>query len=222
MPVPVFDNATTSTGSTSFSHTTSGSDRTLVVVVASFATSSITVSGATYNGVSLTQRRAVENNYTANRYLNIAILTLDNPAVGANTVAVTFSGSPSTYSIRAISYTGANNGVGANTGGDTGNSSGPSATFTTGASDSLIVGGAIILTVNGTPFTPGSGVTERTDGSSGSGFTGHSFTDGDKTATGGSDTINFTASTSNRWAIAAVEILAAAAVATRRIFITHT
>jgi len=217
-----FDNATTSTGSLSFSHTTAGTDRTLAVIVRSFATSSITVSGVTYNGVSLTSRRAVEYNYTANRYLNIAILTLDNPASGANTVAVTLSGSPSTYSIAAISYTGANNGVGANTGGATGNSSGPSTTFTTGASDSLIVGGVVQLTVNGTPFTPGSGVTERTDGSSGSGFTAHSFTDGDKAATGGSDTFNVTASTSNRWAIAAVEILAAAAVVTRRIFITHT
>ncbi len=213
---------TSTSSSESFSHTCTGVNLTLVATLFVFSTVSNSITAITYNGVAMTLRQQNNFNYTANRYLHTLVYTLDNPATGSNTFSVTFNGSAVANAIVLSSYTGANNGIGA-TNSATGNSSGPSVTLTTNNATGLIVGGVQVLGGDTDPFTPGSGVTEHSDGATGTDVnTDVGFTTGDKPATGGSDTFNFTASVSDRWSIVAVELNAAAAVSSRRIFITHT
>lgn len=103
-----FDAATTSSAyvgntSFSFSHTTSGSDRYLLVAL--LVPGSGTVTSITYNGVALSLVGTVTEtvaNGKANLYGLIA------PATGANTVLVTVGGPPSEWGAIASSYTGVN------------------------------------------------------------------------------------------------------------------
>lgn len=202
-------NTANSTGE-SFSHTCTGSDLTLVATLFVFSTVSNSASAITYNGVSMTLRAENNYNYTANRYLHTLVYTLDNPATGSNTFSVTYSTACVANAIVLSSYTGANNGIGA-TNSATGTSSSPSVTLTTNNATGLIVGGVQVLGGDSDPFTPGSGVTERSDGATDTNTnTDVGFTTGDKAATGGSDTFNFTASVSDQWSIVAVEINEAA------------
>lgn len=96
-----FDAATDSsvTGtSLTFSHTCTGSDRVLFVAMQYVSN---TITGVTYNGVSMTLE--VQRNGT-NR---AAIYSLINPATGANNVVVSSSSSQQMQAC-AMSYTGAN------------------------------------------------------------------------------------------------------------------
>lgn len=79
-----------------FSHTCSGSDR--ILFVAAAANSGQTVTGVTYNGVSMTQLNSVTDSATQYLFYLIA------PATGTNNVVVSTSGSNATGS--AVSYTG--------------------------------------------------------------------------------------------------------------------
>jgi len=90
---------TTSTGTTSFSHTCSGSNRVLFVPVNTGLVPTNPTVSATYNGVSMTevQRTNDTNTYTI-------LFMLVNPASGTNTVAVTSSGT--VYAAGGFSYTG--------------------------------------------------------------------------------------------------------------------
>ncbi len=88
--------------SNNLSHTTSGSDRHLCVYVYA-STNNIT--GASYNGVSMTQvDNLLMTGGAAGQY--IYMYTLENPASGANNVTVTSSSGMGGY-ISAVSYTGA-------------------------------------------------------------------------------------------------------------------
>lgn len=92
-----FDNVLqTNSSSTSYSYTTSGSNRFLILTI---VTGTVTACSATYGGVSLTlqknQQWAAQSNWTQ-------VLTLVNPASGANTLAIT--GSPLISTV--VSYTG--------------------------------------------------------------------------------------------------------------------
>ncbi len=196
--------------SESFSHTCTGSDLTLVATLYLFSTVSNSIVAITYNGVAMTLRAQNNYNYTTNRYLHVLVYTLDGPAAGSNSFSVTYNQTATANAIVLTSYTGANNGIGA-TNSATGNSTGPSVTLTTNAATGLIVGGAAVLGGDTDPFTPGSGVTERSDGATGTSTTVDiGYTSGEKAATGGSDTFNFTASASDRWTIVAVELNEAA------------
>ena len=197
--------------SASFSHTCTGSDLSLTVITAAFGTLEPTVASATYNSVALTQRVTVTNNWSAGRYAVSTLWTLDGPATGSNTVAVTYDNGPVADAVIATSYTDANNGIGTNTASTTGNGSNPSMTFTTDASDGLIVAGGGVSGGDTDPFTPGTGTTERSDGDTGtSTFFDIGYTSGDESATGGSDTIDFTASVADEYAFVAIELNAAA------------
>lgn len=85
-----------------WSHTCTGSD--LILVVCAWVNSSDTVSGITYNGVSLTEQAA----QTTSNGLTASIWTLANPATGSNNVEITVSGSGWSCWAEAISYTDGN------------------------------------------------------------------------------------------------------------------
>lgn len=188
----------------------SGADRSLVAIVymrePTGEASVPSVSGIVFNtSEAFTKRASATLTYASTADVVVEVWTLDNPTNTTADVVATLSEVVS-YGIAlvVIEYTGANNGVGANVGSATGNSASPSVTFSTGAADSLIVGGINAASGSAT-FTPGANVTELRDITSDqlSAFAG------EKAASGGSDTIDATISGSIRWSFAAIELLAA-------------
>lgn len=100
--------------SVTWSHTCSGSDRTLVVHVNNFE-SAVTVSGVTYNGVALTQIGSRISSDSTSRW--VTSWRLIAPASGANNVVVTLSGTDYVRT-NAISLTGTNQTTQPNTSSD--------------------------------------------------------------------------------------------------------
>lgn len=95
--VVAFDAVTQATTSTSYSHTTSGTDRFLVVYVTTGANTHCT---ATYNGTSLTFQ-AIEQFGAVSNW--IQALTLTNPASGSHTLSI---GTCTPIASATASYTG--------------------------------------------------------------------------------------------------------------------
>jgi hypothetical protein len=99
-----YDNQTNgeagSVDTVTWSHTTSGSDRFLLVHVSQNDIES--VSSVTYGGVALTQ---IGSGVT-NGGRSLALYYLANPATGANDVVVTFGGTSANVRCYALSYTG--------------------------------------------------------------------------------------------------------------------
>ena len=87
-----------------FSHTTSGSNRALLVYVALAGTAQ-TVSTVTYGGTGLTSLGAL--NLTGTPSGRVELWGMVNPATGANNVVVTLSATNASWDISAISFTGA-------------------------------------------------------------------------------------------------------------------
>ena len=81
------------------SHTCTGSDRLLIVIVGS---ATDTNTGVTYNGVAMTQVTATS--YPGAGYQGLKMWYLNNPASGSNTIAVTSSNAGTNYT--AQSFTG--------------------------------------------------------------------------------------------------------------------
>lgn len=139
-----FDAASTSSGDTSsssfsWSHTTSGSDRCLVVIVAISSTAGDP--SATYNGVSMTRQFKISNG------TQFCLFYLANPASGTNTVAVNMGFSSGSHSRAAVamSYTGVHQSStidGSNTAND---ASGSGVSITTSFANTMIVGGYAVL-----------------------------------------------------------------------------
>lgn len=87
-----------------FSHTCgAGSDRGLVVGLAWNASAGMAITGVTYNGVAMTHTGATGTDGTNRRSTQYA---LANPASGANTVSVAFTGTASLIGFGGSSYTG--------------------------------------------------------------------------------------------------------------------
>lgn len=188
----------------------SGTDRTLVAIIASWwnpATGTPSVSSVVFNTTeNFTYRAKAELNFATTRWGECEIWTLDNPSNATADVVATLSEAPNAGSrLIVLEYTGANNGVGANVGSATGNSADPQVTFTTTTSDGLIVAGLEFNSGSATPFTPDGSETERADGA----YTSISYWAGELAASAGSQTVDLTANTSGRWSFAAIELLAA-------------
>lgn len=93
--------ATDGTDPITWSHTTSGSNRTLAVTIGSIRDDT----SASYNGVSMTQ--GVHNFYGSSN--NVTIYYLGDPATGANTVSVDMASNGNGYSTYcSISFSGSN------------------------------------------------------------------------------------------------------------------
>lgn len=106
------DNAVDANGDVSFSHSCSGSNRALIVVVFPFGSG--TINGVTYNSVSMSSVGNFTDPVTGER---IFFYKLSNPASGSNTVVIDtdkFQGS-NLYAA-AISFTGAHQTTGSLTG----------------------------------------------------------------------------------------------------------
>ncbi len=143
-------------------------------------------------------------------FLTVEIWTLDNPSNATANVVATLNeavGAGDGLALVLSEYTGANNGVGANTGTATGNDDNPTTTFTTGTSTSLIVVGAIVY--NAYLGAPDGGETERLADNIGYA----SYGAYDHAATGGSHAIDLSCD-ANYWSIAAVELKSYTAPAT--------
>lgn len=206
----------TSAGASSVTHSSlavgSGSDRTLVATVHWVdltGAAAVSVSSVVFNTTeNFTFRVRARVNWAGNNYLCTEVWTLDNPTnTTANVVATLSEANDSGDGLRLniSEYTGANNGVGANTGSAVGSSADATVTFTTTTSTGLVVGG-IVANNTGSPIAPASGETERADSTTGT----IAYWVAEEAATAGSQTFSATLSASVRWTIAAVEILAAA------------
>lgn len=95
----------TNVSSFSWSHTTSGADRVLIVGVSMFdiTDSDRTVTGITYNSVAMTNIREDDNDTDD---ISTSIWYLINPATGSNTIEVTLNGTNIGVIGGAMSFTG--------------------------------------------------------------------------------------------------------------------
>lgn len=139
MPSPTFDASTgaTITGSpATFSHTCTGSNLCLYVIVAGWYNAG-DVTAVTYNGVALAK---VADSGAGPGGDRAEIWRLKAPSTGANTVSVTMSAAP-TARVQAVSYAGVDQttpeGAPATA---AGNSAAPSVTVTAAAADIVIDG----------------------------------------------------------------------------------
>lgn len=193
----------------------SGSQRLLAVVLAGIRTSesSWAWSSASYNSVGLTQQ-AVDHQFGNNRNVRVAVWTLVNPAAGAS---YQFSATPSATLAGAMAMVMNLTGVDqttpvGTTGTHVGQTNSFSTSLTTGAADAWLVGGGGIR--NGTlTWTPGTGMTEVHDQSSGSSSTDDvaAFLGYRVCGAAGSYAFAATASGTNHGVLAAVEVRAAVA-----------
>ena len=190
----------------------SGTDRTLVAFFLWYdrAGSSPTGSSVTFNSSeSFTYRNRAQLNFAGDDYLTVEVWTLDNPTnTTANVVAVASESNEtgSGMTLLVVELTGANNGVG-NVGAFTSNNStNPSISLSTTDTDGLMLAASIVQVADSNPFTPGTGTTEIIDGD----YSNRAVFAGYEATTGGTDTIDYTATTGRRVAYVAVEILAAA------------
>jgi len=194
----------------SFSHTTAGSDRGLLVYYYYGITSGTHIVSATYNSVSMT---LVSN--TVDNSRGQAVFKLTNPASGSNTVAITYSGGTGVsdrYAV-AVSYTGVDQTdfIEANATGTVGGGTAISISTTSLTDNALIVGsGSSRNNRTWTPDSPATAVWSQDNGTIGVQNFGASRT----TTTAGSYAVEWTASGTDNGATAIVALKPAPAAAT--------
>lgn len=124
-----------------WTHTTSGADRILLVYVGwSRAGDATTVSSVSYNGVALTRIAGSSVTFSGRQGEYWYLLA---PATGANTVSVTMSTALDFQNSGAISLTGANAGIGASSSNGA-NGSSISDSLSTTVANSWVVDGALV------------------------------------------------------------------------------
>jgi hypothetical protein len=191
-----------------------GTNRSLVAVIKWFdltTAAAPTVTSIVFNTTeNFTFGRRGQLNYAGDNYITVEVWYLDNPTdATANVVATLSENTPSGIEMTVIEYTDANNGIGANTGGGTGNNIDPTCSITTLTATGMIVGGISGGLVTQTPFAAANGESEIDDGTVGS----MSYWTAELAAAAGAQTFGATANATGRWAIAVVELLAAPSAA---------
>lgn len=204
-----FDAATTDNGSDaktqsiSFSHTCTGADRYLILVITKDSATAPTSVTVTYNSVGMT----LVGSHTGARVQTL-VYELINPASGANTVAWTESSTADFITSSAVSYTGVHQTTPSSNFTNTGTQGpGTAATDDITSSTNDVVFAVVSFNSNPTS-TGGTGLTERTDeDSGGSGGSGHATYDkaGETTTT-----MDMTLSASNFWTVAGFSMAPAA------------
>ena len=205
--------AASSVSSISFSHTTTGSNLGLVVVVPikDSVDAERGVSTMTYNSVSMAEGHR-QNDNTLD--MTVELWYLANPSSGANTVAVTFDGTITVSQIDANSYTGVHQTtmLDGNNGAVQTNATSVSYTLTTVADNSWIVDGASQDSGFNITCTPNSGQTELRDASGQcAGYEGPQTPAGGKTVSWACGGVNCT--TDRDWVAGGISIAPAAAAA---------
>lgn len=153
----------TSHTSNTFSHTVTGSDTILFVIIGTYnSTGGGKISGVTYNGTSMTRYGGEQPQQTNQQ---VSVYYLLNPSTGANNIVASFASQ--TYSwISAASYTGVSQtGFPDNQVDDTGMGTSISSTLTPVASDTWLV----MLVMSNRAKSAGTGATLRGVSSSGQG-----------------------------------------------------
>jgi len=191
--------------SLTWSHTCTGSDLVLVVGISFYQNTNSFVSGVTYNSVAMT---LIPNSSTNNGAYFSLMYGLIAPSTGANDIVVTMGGNaPFELGCGAISWTDAHQTTPfgtANTA--TGNSTSPSVTVSSGASE--VVMANLIILHSGT-LSVGAAQTSRWNEIGASGFTKYAGS----TEPGDASTImSWSNTTTQTWAITAVPIKPTAAV----------
>lgn len=127
-----------SSGTTAtLSHTTSGSNRILIVAAHQFTVAASSVTGITYNGVAMTKIGSTQTIQAGNAYMSLWYLIA--PATGANNIVVT-KGNGDLVSIAAASYTGAKqSGQPEVTGTATGSGTAPSNAITPSTNNAMLL-----------------------------------------------------------------------------------
>lgn len=149
----------TPTSSGNFSHTCSGSQRFLAVVVHLRTTNSGDSVSVTYNSVAMTSGVTVD--FAASGSKKAWIFYLVAPASGANSVAYSFTGAAESV-ITAISFTGVDQATGvgnAGTPNTTGSGTSVTSNITTTAANSWVLDA--MNEGGNTPFTPAGGQTQQ-------------------------------------------------------------
>ena len=183
-----------SVSSLSWSHTSSGVDRLLVVAVSHRDNSGASVVGVTYGGQSLTLKGRTRNGSIADS----EIWYLVAPPVGAGTVTVTLSAARSVVA-GAISFAGAHQATPLGEYfGSAGNSSAPSGTVASAVGE-IVVNSLSFKWLSGRIATAGAGQTERWSSAASSGATG---------IIGGASTEPGAASVTMNWAVNAADVWA--------------
>ena len=189
-------------GPFTYSHTCSGSNRVLFVKV-TYYDNADSVSAVSYNSVAMT---LVPSSTVSNGQYTVEWYYLINPATGSNTVSVTMTGSVWDIGIASISFTGAHQTTPYGTPvTGTGSSTTPSVSVSSGATEIVIDGLAI---VHGGTLTVGAGQTQRANAICGSGFIKHAASSETGAA---STTMSWSNSTSQVWASSAFAVKPAAA-----------
>ena len=198
--------------SATFSHTVgAGTDRLLLVTVLTDGDED--VSSITYGGVALTQ--TIERDFGSDEGTAVEIWYLKNATVGTANIVVSFASSVDPSYIRAENLTGVDQTtpIGA-TASAVGDSDSISVNITTTTANSLIFGAVALHGGDTDPFAPGSGITERWDGDTGSsGSNDIAVWGGHRTTTvAGSYPFAAAADKDDDWTVAVVEIRMAQAV----------
>lgn len=195
--------------SATFTHTVpAGTNRILIVVICLNGLS--VVNSVTYNLVALTRAIQTDSANSSRGQVQIWYLVAP-PEITAN-VTVTYSANQPWDGITVLNYTGVHQTAPiGNTLGAIGNSSTPSVSLTTKLPDSLLVAGINGSGGSTSPMTPGAGVTERSDfstGTGGAGADGGCWT-GERAGVAGNTayTLNATMGASARWVDAAIELV---------------
>jgi len=189
----------------------SGTNRSLVAYVSwqdNTGVAAPTVSSVVFNTTEnfvFGQRARI--NWATDNYAIEEIWYLDNPSNATANVIAALSETNDTegLAITVQEWTGANNGIGANKGTATGNSTAPQCTFTTLTSTGMICAG-ICAVAAPTTFAPIGSENERMDDTIGS----ISYWAADLASATASQTIGATI-TSGRWGCCAIELLATGA-----------
>lgn len=200
-----FDAATSagnySASSITFSHTVGASANYLLVGVSWFDGGGRSITGVTYNGVSMSSVISQEDTSTGNSFKS-HLWKLANPATGANNVVVTFSTTVDDIAAGAASFIGVN----ATTPlGTAAGASGVSTTATVNVSSATgeMVFDNILFDNRYFPANPAGGQTQRwTQNGSAGNVHGSSSTK----AGAGSVTMSWTPTTSSIWVIVAVPV----------------
>ena len=192
-----YDSASTGTDTTSatltFSHTTSGKDRALVVMIQSADNSGSNVpTGVTYDGNAMA---AADNQIAPGEYLGVSLWTLHgaNVTVGANNVVATFAASRDYLAGAAISIKGGSSTFGT-VAKATATSTTPSISVSGSAGDIIVDGVAVHYTTVGTATaSEGAGQTSRQNFGHANGLV--RAVASTETAAGASTTMSWTLST---------------------------
>jgi hypothetical protein len=177
------------------SHTCTGSDRILFASIMTYG-ASVTVSGATYNGVAMTKAVGITAALEGSNQIH-ELWYLKNPATGANNVVFTLSGSVSFLAAQSVSYTGytasslESSASAQNV--STNNTAAPACNVTITNSDCWIVGSSYTRDSNG--ISAGSGTTQRKSGAA----NGWQIGDSNGVVGTGTQTLAWNSVVGNKW-----------------------